>query len=176
VSKKADKLEEIAASGEIVNFVQDQFFEKGHWLLKTRQILMNLLFLLVLLVPILILINSLTSGKLWKELHFWSYQDGFELSSYLQSSILYGAVAILVGSLAFLYRNNHREQKVYPKKRTYDSKKLASRKKILNKMYTERFGNKKLRETAKYYVVEGEQNLPDHMISNLFKEGGVEIK
>lgn len=62
-------------------------------------------------------------------------------------------------SLAFLYRNNYREQNVYPNKKTYDVKKLEERKVILDKMYTERFGDLKTRETVRYYAVDGEKKL-----------------
>ncbi|MDN5468707.1 MAG: hypothetical protein L0F89_07790, partial [Lactococcus raffinolactis] len=91
-------------------------------------------------------------------------------------AILLAFVVILVFSLAFLYRNNYREQNVYPNKKTYDEKKLAERKEILDKMYTERFGDHQSRETVRYYAVDGEKNLPDRMIEDLFKENGVEIR
>jgi hypothetical protein len=158
------------------DFVQDDFFEKGHWWLKIRQVLFNLVFLSVLIVPIVILFNSLASGQLWKDFFYWTYTDGFQLTDYLNSAILLTFVLILVCSLAFLYRNNYREQKVYPKKKTYDAKKLSERKAILDKMYTERFGDAEFRETVRYYAVDGEKNLPDHMIEDLFKKDGVEIK
>ncbi|GAB2022627.1 hypothetical protein RyT2_17010 [Pseudolactococcus yaeyamensis] len=158
------------------DFVQDNFFEKGHWWLKIRQVLFNLAFLAVLVVPIVILFNSLQAGHLWKSFYHWTYTDGFELTDYLNSAILLAFVVILVCSLAFLYRNNYREQNVYPKKKTYDAEKLAERKAILDKMYTERFGDLKSRESARYYAVDGEKNLPDRMIEDLFKENGVEIR
>lgn len=161
---------------DIKNFVQDQFFEKGHPWLKVRQVLVNLIFLAVLVVPVMILFNSLASGQLWTFLHHWTYQDGFALTNYLQSSILLAVVVILVLSLAFLLRNNYREQKVYPKKKTYDEEKLNKRKKILYKMYAERYGDREFRESTKYYAVDGERNIDDHLIEELFKDNGVEIK
>lgn len=161
---------------EAKDFVQDNFFEKGHWWLKIRQVLFNLVFLAVLIVPIVILFNSLTSGQLVKEFYHWTYADGFQLTDYLNSAILLAFVIILVCSLAFLFRNNHREQNVYPKKKTYDATKLAERKVILDKMYTERFGDAEFRENVRYYAVDGDKNLPDRMIEDLFKKDGVEIK
>ena len=158
------------------DFVQDNFFEMGHWWLKIRQVLFNLVFLAVLIVPIVILFNSLSSGRLISSFHYWTWADGFDLTDYLNSAILLAFVVILVFSLAFLYRNNYREQNVYPNKKTYDEKKLAERKEILDKMYTERFGDHQSRETVRYYAVDGEKNLPDRMIEDLFKENGVEIR
>ena len=118
------------------DFVQDNFFEKGHWWLKIRQVLFNLVFLAVLIVPIVILFNSLSSGRLISSFHYWTWADGFDLTDYLNSAILLAFVVILVFSLAFLYRNNYREQNVYPNKRSFVEKKLAERKEILDKMYT----------------------------------------
>ena len=48
---------------------------------------------------------------------------------------------------------------MYPNKKTYDVKKLEERKVILDKMYTERFGDLKTRETVRYYAVDGEKKL-----------------
>jgi hypothetical protein len=165
-----------SSQSDIKNFVQDKFFEKGHLWLKIRQVLINLLFLGVLVIPVMILFNSLANGQLWTFLHHWTYQDGFALTNYLQSFILLAVLVILVLSLAFLLRNNYREQKVYPKKRTYDEELLNKRKEILYEMYAERFGDKEFRESTKYYAVDGEKNIDDHLIEELFKDNGVEIK
>lgn len=161
---------------DVKSFVQDRFFEKGNWWLKIRQILLNLVFLAILVIPIIILFNSILEGKISENFYFWSHQDGFDLADYLKSFILIAFIFVLVASLAFVFRNNHLEQKVYPKRKTYDEKKLEARKIILNEMYTERFGEQKFRESTRYYVVEGKQNLPDRMVDDLFKEGKVEIK
>lgn len=175
-SVSQETLLEEKAQAEVKDFVKDSFFEKGNWGLKIREILLNLVFFAVLLIPIFLLFNSLADGSIWNKVYYWTYQDGFELSDYLESAILLAVVVILVCSLGLLYRNNHREQKVYPKKKTYNEAALATRKKILNEMQTERFGEQEFRETTRYYVVEPEQNLPDHMISDLFKKAEVEIK
>lgn len=158
------------------DFVQDNFFEKGHLLLKIRQVLFNLVFLAVLIIPIVILFNSLSKGSLISTLYYWTYSDGFDLTDYLNSAILLAFVVILVFSLGFLYRNNYREQNVYPHKKTYDAQKLAERKAILEDMYAERFGDSEFRENIRYYAVDGEKNIPEHMIEDLFKKNGVDIK
>jgi hypothetical protein len=78
--------------------------------------------------------------------------------------------------LAFLVRNNYREQKIYPNQITYNDDKLQARKSVMNELYTSRYGDKSFRESTKYYAVNEEQNIDDHLISDLFKESGVEIK
>ena len=166
----------VQAQADIKDFVQDKFFEKGHLWLKVRQILLNVVFLAVLILPVMVLFNSLSDGKTWSFLYYWTYEDGFDLTNYLSSSILLAVVVVLVASLAFLLRNNYREQKVYPKKKTYNQELLNKRKEVLNELYTERFGDKTFRETAKYYEVDGEKNIDDHLIEKLFKDNEVEIK
>lgn len=163
-------------SQNVKNFVQDDFLEKGNWGLKLRQLGINFVFVIVLVLPVLILFNSLKNGKLWQSLYHWQYQDGFDLTKFLQASILIAIVVVLVCSLAFLVRNNYREQKIYPNQITYDDDKLQARKAVMDKLYTSRYGDKNFRESTKYYAVNEEQNIDDHLISDLFKESGVEIK
>ncbi|MCH4169515.1 MAG: hypothetical protein LKF42_09680 [Streptococcaceae bacterium] len=158
------------------NFVQDDFFEKGHWWLKIRQVFLNLIFLVVLILPIMILFNSIAEKRIWRALYFWQYQDGFELSNYLKSFIVLAFIVILVASLIFLFRNNYQEKKIYPKQQTYDSLKLQNRKQILEALYTERFGDSATRQQSKYYAIDGKQNFSDTLIEGLFKQEGVEIK
>jgi hypothetical protein len=43
-------------------------------------------------------------------------------------------------------------------------------------MYAERFGEKEFRESTKYYAVDGDKNIDDRLIEDLFKDNGVEIK
>lgn len=158
------------------DFVQDDFFEKGHWWLKIRQIFLNLIFSLVLILPILILFNSIAEGRIWATIYFWQYADGFQLSNYLKSFILLAFIVILVFSLMFLFRNNYQEKQVYPNRLTYDSGNLETRKQILEQLYSERFGSSDLRHELKYYAVDGEQNFSDTLIEDLFKQEGVAIK
>lgn len=54
---------------QVKNFVQDQFFETGHWWLKTRQIIVNVCFLAFLIFPIGIFITFLTNHHVWHYLH-----------------------------------------------------------------------------------------------------------
>lgn len=168
--------EVVDSVSKIKDFVQDNFFEKGHFWMKIRQISMSLVFLFVVIFPVFILFNSIIKKHLWKHLYYWKYNDSFQLTNHLKDFILLAFVFILVCSLVFLFRNNCMEQKVYPKKKTYNEQNLEKRKIIMNDMYTERFGDKEFRETTKFYAVDGIQNLPDQFVSDLFKKGGVEIK
>jgi hypothetical protein len=94
--------------------VQDSFFERGNWWLKFRQIILSLFFLIVVILPILILFNSISNKKIWNKLYYWTYQDGFKLTNYLEDFIILAFVAILVCSLGFLFRINRMEQKICP--------------------------------------------------------------
>lgn len=160
---------------QVKNFVQDQFFETGHWWLKTRQIIVNVCFLAFLVFPIGIFITFLTNHHVWHYLR-WNYETSFSLTRHLNEIILYLFVIVLVASLALVWRNNILEQKVYPQKATFNVQKMNQRKEIMERMYETRFGAKSFREATRYYVVEREQNLPNQLVPDLFKAGKVEIK
>lgn len=155
------------------DFVKDAFFESGHWLLKIREVAMTLLFWLFLVLPIIVLINSLSDTLHWENFYYWTYADGFELVDFLESSIFLAFLVILLFSIYFLLRNNHYEKHVYPNQKTYDEKELDERKEILEKMYKERFGEKGFRESTKFYTVEAEQNIKIGHVEKLFKDKGV---
>ncbi|MBS7576625.1 MULTISPECIES: hypothetical protein [unclassified Enterococcus] len=161
---------------QTTNFIQDDFFEKGHWWLKFRQVLLNLVFSLFLILPILILFNSISEERIWSAIYFWQYADGFQLSNYLKSFIWIAFTVILVFSLIFLFRNNYQEKYLYPQQMTYDEAKLEKRKRILEQLYSERFGTRDSRYKSKYYVVNSEQNFSDTLITDIFKQEGVAIK
>jgi len=154
------------------DFVQDLFFEKGHLPMKIREVFVTLLYWIFLVLPILILFNSVSPHVIWQELYHWTYRDGFELTRFIELSILVAFLIILAFSIFFLLRNNYFEKHIYPNQLTYDEDELKLKKEILEKMYEERFGDKEFRESAKYYAVEGEQNLENGFVDDLLKKGG----
>jgi len=153
------------------DFVQDSYYEHGHWGLKIRESIITVLVWVFLVFPVLVLINSVSSRVVWSGIYHWEYVDGLYLSSFLQRAIGIIFVVVLGFSVYLLLRNNHREKHVYPQKKTYDEEALARRKEVLEQMYSERFGDDGLRHSTRYYVVAPEQNLPTHLISDLLKKG-----
>ncbi len=156
-------------------FVTDEFFERGHLWLKVRETAITLLITAFLVVPILVLLNSTAREVIWEGLYHWTYADGHELARFLVWAIAIIVLVVLVFSIYLLLRNNHRERKVYPYRKTYDVDGVEKRKAILNAMYDERFGPEDMRHAARYYVVAPEQNLPTGFIHDLFREGGTDV-
>lgn len=153
------------------SFVQDAYYERGHWGIKVRESAVTILIWVFLVFPILVLINSVSRQVVWEGIYHWEYVDGLYLSSFLQRAILIIFVVVLAFSIYLLLRNNHREKHVYPQRKTYDEEGLARRKAALEQMYAERFGDDGLRHSTRYYVVAPEQNLPTHFVSDLFEKG-----
>lgn len=156
-------------------FVHDRFFERGHLWLKVRETAIVLLITAFLVVPILVLINSTARTVVWENLYHWNYADGFDLARFLAWAISIIVVVVLVFSIYLLLRNNHRERKVYPHRKTYDVEGMERRKAILNQMYDERFGPEAVRHGSRYYVVAPEQNLPTGYLHDLFRKGGTDV-
>jgi len=148
---------------------------RGHAWLKVREIVVTLLIAAFLVLPILVLINSTARHVLWEGLYHWSYADGRELARFLVWAIAVIVVVVLVFSIYLLLRNNHRERKVLPYRKTYDVDGVAKRKAILGQMYDERFGPEEVRHGARYYVIAPEQNLPTTYLYDLFREAGTDV-
>ena len=156
-------------------FVKDGFFERGYLWLKVREIVVTLLIAAFLIVPILVLINSASRAVVWDWLYHWEYADGHALVRFLITAIAIIVVVVLAFSIYLLARNNHRERKVLPNRKTYDVEGMERRKAILNQMYDERFGPQEVRHGSRYYVVAPEQNLPTTYLHDLFREAGTDV-
>jgi hypothetical protein len=156
-------------------FVTDRFFEHGNLGLKVRQAAITLLIWAFLIIPILVVINSTSRHVVWNGLYHWSYVDGFVLVHFLDVAIVVIFVVILAFSIYLLLRNNHREKRVYPFRKTYDVDGLEKRKQIIERMYEERFGDDATRHASRYYVVTPEQNLPTGFVQDRFREGQTDV-
>ncbi|MFC4652959.1 hypothetical protein ACFO26_08565 [Lactococcus nasutitermitis] len=155
------------------DFTQDEFFELGHHKLKAVQIISTLFMWLILLAPLLVLLNSLGKKKIWSIIYQWHTHATTIFTHFLENFIGVTFIVIALICLLLLLRNNHLEQKVYATKKTYDEEKLEKREEILEELYQERFGEEKFRATSSYYVVASEQNLPDTLVQDIFKERGL---
>jgi len=161
---------------DVKNFVQDKFYARhGNALLKFREFVSSLLLWLLLIAPIVILFNSLSTGDLWRDVYFWTYQDGFVLANFISLSTLFGLVLGLVFSIGFVIRTNHYVTKVLPNKITYDQEGLKKREAVLEEIYTERFGDETFRENVRFYSVKPEQNFDNSFVRDTFKKEGCDF-
>jgi len=160
---------------DVKNFVQDKFYSKGNPLLKFREILTTLILWFLLIAPIFVLFNSLATGNIWDDVYFWTYEDGFKLAQFIETSIIVGFILVLLISIILLVRNNHYVTKVLTKQKTYDVEGLDKRKACLEKIYEDRFGSQAFRESVRYYIVEPEQNFENHFVRDTFKKEGCDF-
>ncbi|MFS0953665.1 hypothetical protein ACFC37_02990 [Enterococcus durans] len=70
-------------------------------------------------------------------------------------------------------KNNHLIENHYKKKVMYDEISAKKKGELLEKLYTERFGEKTLRESSSYLTISPEKNIDDDEIFEYFKENGV---
>lgn len=152
------------------DFVKDEYFEKGHLLLKIRETLTALALWVLLLIPLAVLINSVAPQPLWNNVYHWSYSDGLAWNHELFLAVIFALAFFAITCTLLLVRNNYRYTHVFPKKKTYDEAKLAQKTQILNEKYSQRFGDIDFRHNTAYYSVIPEKNLETNQIHDWFEE------
>jgi hypothetical protein len=155
---------------DMKSFVQDKFFDEGHPFYKIKETIYAFLLWLVLIAPIIILINSLNHGYVWDDLYYWTYRDGFEIASFIQSAIFIGFVLTLILAIIMLIRNNLFYKNIVKKKITYDQATLNKRVSLIEDIYQQRFGLKKQRYATRYYSVSSDQNFENGYFHKQFKD------
>ncbi|MCL2114399.1 MAG: hypothetical protein FWH31_10730 [Streptococcaceae bacterium] len=155
-----------------MELIEDRYFEKGNWSLKIRQSLAALFSWIILIYPILVAVNSSTSKPFWDFIFHWSFAEGRVFEHIVFSVLLKGGIGVILISTMFLIHNNYMEEHVFAKKKLYNEFQAENRTKVLNEIYTARFGKQEFRESIQYYIVASEQNLPDHLIEDEFKKKG----
>lgn len=156
-------------------FVQDEFYEKGHPGFKIKELLIALSLWSILIIPMLVIINSVGPEPLISWIYHWNYAEGRMFMQWLIWVLIGGFGFMTIFSLIFLWRNNHYVTKVFYKRKMYDEQQKNKRIEVLESFYTARFGTKAERELTRSYTVDPEQNIPNDMIEKLFDENGCPI-
>ncbi|MFC4651892.1 hypothetical protein ACFO26_03140 [Lactococcus nasutitermitis] len=153
-----------------MDIVEDKYYEKFFQKLRLQQDIIVIFLWAIIIYPILVAINSFSQKPLWKGIFHWDLETGRAFTKKVFLVLLIGGIILIILSTISLIHNNWRENKILSQKRMYDTKRLAARKEILEKIYEERYGEREVRESSQYYIVAPEQNLPNHLIENTFKE------
>lgn len=156
-------------------FIEDEFFEKGHVGLKIRQVLITILAWIGFFLPFLLVLFPIL---FW---HNWAIVfDVFDLAIRIfkiMDDFLYIALPLILIYLILLtFKNNRRYKKVLQKEITYDEETLEIRKEVVEAFMTERFGDKAFRQSQKFVSIPEEKNLSDTCIRDLYKDSGVDLK
>jgi hypothetical protein len=141
-------------------FVQDNYYEPGHLGYKAIQTLAAIGTWIILLFPLLILFNSVSKTHPLPFIYHWSSAEGKVFFTYLTFLTIAGIGVIGMLSIILAIRNNRFETENYAKKKYYDEEKNKARLELMDEIYTERFGDKDLRQNARLYVISPEKNFP----------------
>lgn len=158
-----------------MNFVHDNFFEKGNLKLKVFQLFFTMVLWVLFFIPIFTTFHSVLFQDSTIDWLKWSYREGFSLYSSLERYYFGLFPFLLIAALLLTFRNNYLTENYYKKQYMYNPEKLAKRKAIVVESYDQRFGEKSVRENARYYKVVANKNFEADEISSLFRENSVEV-
>lgn len=155
--------------------VYDTYFEKGHTRSKIIQTTVALLGWIGVFLPFLWLALPLLFPTYAKQHHFLVYKE--EVTTLKSLALFLGSAFLLIAMIFIVLTlwNNHQFKTRLQKETQYDEERLAIRRALLDKAYTQRFGPKEIRREVCYYSVKEEQNLATDFVRNLYKKGGVKL-
>lgn len=156
-----------------MSLVEDRFFESRSLALIGRQSLVSAIAWFIIIYPILVAVNSTTKKPLWQFIFHWTLEQGKAFEDGVFAVVWKGSIVLTLMFLGFLLHNNYMESRVFAKRKLYDEVRAIKRTAALNKIYSERFGEQESRLKEQYIVVSAEQNLPDKLIEETFKQKGI---
>ncbi|WP_406834990.1 hypothetical protein ABLU29_03270 [Lactococcus lactis] len=147
----------------------DQFFEKGHYLLKFKQLVVAIVGWICFVVPTYITLGVffyfISHGKIGKQ--FWRYSEGIvEIKFLLLILAFCVAITFTYATCMTIIQNNRREATI-EKWPTFDSVSSIERRKRGTEFMEERFGSEKFRHNIKYFEVAPEMNLKSGELSDV---------
>ncbi|AKP66646.1 hypothetical protein [Companilactobacillus ginsenosidimutans] len=161
-SKKSDS--------PVNGYIHDAFFEKGHWFLKTRQVLMTILSWVIMIIPIYWTISITLGSKHWKGQPF-SIPEGKDLFYFFTKFFAYAFVILAIITIGFTLYNNWYTKYHVKRHAIYDEKRLLARREAIKDFYTSKFGERYYRRNnVRYYVVTPENNLEIKSIDKIYSK------
>ncbi|WP_373841725.1 ABC transporter permease [Limosilactobacillus sp.] len=150
----------------------DDFFERGHWWLKIRQVLVALLCWLIFIIPCYVTIMTyrahLTHGR--HGFFFWRYWEGFQEIDFLIVFLTFALGMIAVFCLAVGFIQNQRRHGLVEKWPMIDLDENQRKIDAAENFMTKRFGPAKKRHAVRYYVVQPEQNLTKNQLKTIIEK------
>ncbi|AKP66644.1 hypothetical protein [Companilactobacillus ginsenosidimutans] len=156
---------------DLEKYSHDAFFEKGHFWLKARQILITLISWIFVVVPIWWTFSAtiFVNKNFMKTV--WSYAEGREIFYSYGKFFIIAFIVLAVITVLFTLHNNHYTKQHVKKITNYDEKRLLSRRNAIKDFYTEEFGEPEIRRNeVRYYSVTPEQNLEVDTIDKIYKK------
>ncbi|CUS25849.1 hypothetical protein FC70_GL000758 [Paucilactobacillus oligofermentans DSM 15707 = LMG 22743] len=147
----------------------DDFFDKGHMGLKTREGIVVLISWIVAIVPITITILSFTGFYHHEVFRFWKSKVGIYEIHFFGTILFCTFLVAGFYAITMAILQNHKRNRVVDKWPTYDPNEQIRRRKLIRKLMNDQFGADCKKYS--YYRVEPDQNLDDNEFLKLFKQG-----
>lgn len=146
----------------------DEYFEKGHWLLKIFQTLIGLIGWLAVIIPIVITVTAFWASFNPKIPHIWSYSEGILEIHFIGVILLFAFVMSGIFSISMTIIQNRKRQRLVQQWPTFNPINQKKRENTIDTFIDKRFGNKEFRENVRTYNVQPEQNLDTDEIQKLY--------
>lgn len=146
----------------------DEYFEKGHILLKIRQTLIALVGWLAVIIPIVITVTSFWASFDDRIPHLWSFHEGIYEIKFIGIVLIFCWVMTLVFSIGMTIIQNRKRNRVVEQWPTFNPINQKKRKQTIDDFIDHRFGDQEFRENVRSYDVQPEQNLKTHEIQKLY--------
>lgn len=146
----------------------DEYFEKGHWLLKIRQTLIGLIGWLAVIIPIVITVTAFWASFNPKIPHIWSYSEGILEIHFIGVILLFAFAMSGIFSISMTIIQNRKRQRLVQQWPTFNPINQKKRENTIDTFIDKRFGNKEFRENVRTYNVQPEQNLDTDEIQKLY--------
>lgn len=147
----------------------DLFFEKGHYLLKIRQILCSIIGWIFFFVPTFITIANylyfLSHGRIGWQL--WKYTEGLEMIHSLMIILAFAVVMIFTFTVSMTLIQNNRRESFVEKWPTFDTVSSIERQKRASVFMSSRFGSAEFRQNVRYFDVTPDKNLGHNELARI---------
>lgn len=168
--KKEELKSETVAKKDENTVFEDKFFEKGHFWLKLRTIILTIVAWLGVVIPMYWTVTS-TLLRHYKNVEpVWYYQEGIDTFYFLLKVFVLFFIAATIFTVLMTLRSNRRIKDKYSQEFTYDFNAMLRKRHALEEFYTKRFGPLEKRVVQKTYLVPPEKNITKEELATALKE------
>lgn len=150
----------------------DHFFEKGHWWLKIRTVILTIIAWLAVFIPIYWTLTSTVFRKQKGVEPVWQYQEGIDSFYFLLKVFALFFIGATIFTVIMTLRSNRQIKDRYSQEFTYDFDSMLKKRHRLDQFYTARFGPTEVRTNIKTYSVSEEQNISKEDLQKVLGEEG----
>lgn len=166
-----DKADPKSTDKKVENTVfEDDFFEKGHFWLKLRTIVLTIIAWLGVIIPIYWTVTSTLLRNHKNVKPVWNYQEGIDTFYFLLKVFFLFFVGATIFTVIMTLRSNRQIKDRYSQEFTYDFDAMLKKRRALDKFYTARFGPTTVRTVTKTYVVPAEKNITKEELNDVLKK------